>query len=48
MVKLNDNYNGALQKPINSGFDTSSTAHDVIKGIDLKNKTAMLPANIRV
>lgn len=36
------NYNGALQKPINSGFDYNSTAADVIKGIDLKGKIAIV------
>lgn len=41
-MKFNDNYNGALQKPINSGFGVTSTSHDVIKGIDLHNKTVIV------
>ncbi|GGF22724.1 SDR family NAD(P)-dependent oxidoreductase [Flavobacterium limi] len=36
------NYNGALQKPIGSGFNAKSTTKDVIKGIDLKGKTAIV------
>jgi len=30
-----NNYNGALQQPLNSGFNKTSTASEVIKGIDL-------------
>jgi NAD(P)-dependent dehydrogenase (short-subunit alcohol dehydrogenase family) len=41
-MKLKDNYNGVLQKPVNSGFGTTSTVHDVIKGIDLHGKTAIV------
>jgi NAD(P)-dependent dehydrogenase (short-subunit alcohol dehydrogenase family) len=41
-MKLKDNYNGILQKPVNSGFGTTSTVHDVIKGIDLHGKTAIV------
>ena len=37
-----DNYNGKLQKPIGSGFNASSTATDVIKGIDLTGKIAVV------
>ena len=37
-----DNYNGVLQNPIGSGFDASSTASDVIKGIDLTGKVAIV------
>lgn len=37
-----NNYQGALQKPINSGFNARSTASDVIKGIDLKNKNVIV------
>lgn len=37
-----NNYNGALQKPINSGFNHNSTAADVINGNDLKGKTAIV------
>ena len=37
-----DNYNGVLQNPINSGFDATSTASEVIKGIDLTGKVAIV------
>ncbi|MFT3935106.1 MAG: SDR family NAD(P)-dependent oxidoreductase [Chitinophagaceae bacterium] len=37
-----DNYNGALQKPINSGFGAHSTTSEVIKGIDLSGKIAIV------
>jgi NAD(P)-dependent dehydrogenase (short-subunit alcohol dehydrogenase family) len=37
-----NNYNGALQKPIGSGFNATSTTSDVIKGIDLKGKIAIV------
>jgi NAD(P)-dependent dehydrogenase (short-subunit alcohol dehydrogenase family) len=37
-----NNYQGALQKPIGSGFNATSTASDVIKGIDLKGKIAIV------
>lgn len=37
-----NNYQGALQKPIGSGFNAKSTAADVIKGIDLTGKTAIV------
>jgi NAD(P)-dependent dehydrogenase (short-subunit alcohol dehydrogenase family) len=37
-----DNYNGTLQQPINSGFTATSTATDVIRGIDLTGKTAIV------
>jgi len=33
---------GALQKPINSGFNATSTTNDVIKGIDLTRKIAIV------
>ncbi|HVD97753.1 MAG TPA: SDR family NAD(P)-dependent oxidoreductase [Cytophagaceae bacterium] len=36
------NYQGALQHPINSGFNAKSTASDVIKGIDLTGKIAIV------
>lgn len=36
------NYNGALQRPINSGFNAASTATEVIKGIDLTGKIAIV------
>jgi len=37
-----NNYNGALQKPIASGFNATSTTSDVIKGIDLTGKIAIV------
>lgn len=37
-----NNYYGALQQPIKSGFDATSTASEVIKNIDLKGKTAIV------
>ena len=39
---INNNYQGALQIPIGSGFSAASTTHDVIKGIDLTGKTAIV------
>jgi len=35
-------YQGTLQKPINSGFNATSTTNDVIKGIDLTGKIAIV------
>ncbi|WP_341905767.1 SDR family NAD(P)-dependent oxidoreductase [Fluviicola taffensis] len=37
-----NNYQGALQKPIGSGFNGKSTASEVIKGIDLTGKIAII------
>lgn len=37
-----NNYQGALQKPTGSGFNAKSTASDVIKGIDLTGKIAIV------
>lgn len=37
-----EHLNGALQQPINSGFTATSTAQEVIKGIDLTGKTAIV------
>lgn len=37
-----NNYQGALQKPIKSGFKATSTAADVIRGIDLTGKIAVV------
>lgn len=37
-----ENYQSPLQKPVGSGFDATSTANDVIKGIDLRGKTAVI------
>lgn len=36
------NYQGALQKPLGSGFNAISSTTDVIKGIDLKGKIAIV------
>lgn len=36
------NYNGALQKPISSGFNAKSTAENVIQGIDLTGKVVIV------
>lgn len=41
-MKTKDNYNGALQMPVKSGFNASSTTHDVIKGINLTGKTIIV------
>ncbi len=37
-----NNYQGVLQKPINSGFNARSTTEDVIKGISLERKVAIV------
>lgn len=37
-----NNYQGALQHPIGSGFNAKSTATEVIKGIDLTGKVAIV------
>ena len=37
-----NNYQGALQKPIGTGLNATSTASDVIKGIDLTGKIAIV------
>lgn len=37
-----NNYQGALQQPLGSGFTARSTASDVIKGIDLSGKTVII------
>ncbi|UZT98960.1 SDR family NAD(P)-dependent oxidoreductase [Chryseobacterium fluminis] len=37
-----NNYNGALQQPIGSGFNAKSTTTDIIEGIDLKGKIAIV------
>ncbi len=36
------NYQGALQQPLGSGFNATSTTDDVIKGIDLSGKIAIV------
>ncbi|GAA6765611.1 hypothetical protein AAFH68_15470 [Flavobacterium sp. CGRL1] len=37
-----NNYQGALQKKLNSGFNAASTAEEVIKGINLAGQTAIV------
>lgn len=37
-----NNYNGALQKPIGSGFNAASTSIEIIKGIDLTGKITIV------
>lgn len=37
-----NNYNGALQKPIGSGFNMASTSAEVIQGVDLTGKIAIV------
>ncbi|GAB3940554.1 SDR family NAD(P)-dependent oxidoreductase [Spirosoma harenae] len=36
------NFQGALQKPIGSGFNATSTAHEVIDGVDLTGKIVII------
>ncbi|OOQ56516.1 SDR family NAD(P)-dependent oxidoreductase [Mucilaginibacter pedocola] len=40
--QITDNYNGALQRPLNSGFNAKSTAADVMQDISLTGKTAIV------
>ena len=42
MENYNNNYNGKLQQPIGSGFDRNSTADEVLQGINLKGKVAIV------
>jgi len=37
-----NNYQGAMQYPLGTGFSAQSTAHEVIKGIDLSRKIAIV------
>lgn len=37
-----NNYRGALQHPIKSGFNASSTTNDVMEGVDLSGKIAIV------
>jgi NAD(P)-dependent dehydrogenase (short-subunit alcohol dehydrogenase family) len=37
-----NNYSGALQQPLHSGFNAVSTATEVIKGINLTGKIAIV------
>ncbi|EJG02588.1 SDR family NAD(P)-dependent oxidoreductase [Flavobacterium sp. F52] len=39
---IQNNYQGALQQPLNSGFNASSTTIDVIKGISLEGKNVIV------
>jgi NAD(P)-dependent dehydrogenase (short-subunit alcohol dehydrogenase family) len=41
-MNIKDNYNGALQQPIHSGFNATSTVADVMNGIDLSGKTIIV------
>lgn len=41
-LTLTDNYNGRLQQPLRSGFTATSTAAEVIEGIDLRGKVAIV------
>lgn len=41
-MDFTDNSNGVLQNPLHSGFSSTSTTHDVIKGINLTGKTAIV------
>ncbi|HWB23828.1 MAG TPA: SDR family NAD(P)-dependent oxidoreductase [Chitinophagaceae bacterium] len=41
-VTNHNNYNGALQRPVYTGFSATSTAADVINGIDLRGKTVII------
>ncbi|SIN93979.1 SDR family NAD(P)-dependent oxidoreductase [Chitinophaga niabensis] len=41
-METKDNYNGAMQIPVRSGFNASSTTHDVIKGVNLTGKTIIV------
>jgi len=40
--EITNNYNGILQRPIGSGFTAISTATDVMNGIDLGGRTAIV------
>jgi len=37
-----NNYQGVIQQPLNSGFNATSTTNDVITGIDLTGKIAIV------
>lgn len=39
---IQNNYQGALQHPLSTGFNAQSTTADVIKGIDLTGKTVIV------
>lgn len=42
MYMAQNNYGGALQQPLHSGFNAASTTNDVIKGINLTGKIAIV------
>jgi NAD(P)-dependent dehydrogenase (short-subunit alcohol dehydrogenase family) len=42
MENSTNNYYGALQQPVGSGFDAASTTTDVIQGVDLHGMTAIV------
>jgi NAD(P)-dependent dehydrogenase (short-subunit alcohol dehydrogenase family) len=41
-IMRQNNYQGALQQPVGSGFNAKSTTHEVINGIDLSGKIAIV------
>src|SRR5690606_3279936 len=41
-IMRQNNYQGALQNPLRSGFNAKATTNDVIKGIDLTGKIAIV------
>lgn len=41
-TSANNNYNGQLQQPVGSGFSSASTAQEVIRGIDLTGRIAIV------
>lgn len=41
-IMRQNNYHGALQQPVGSGFNAKSTAREVINGIDLTGKIAIV------
>ncbi len=41
-MTIKNNYYGALQQPISSGFNATSTSEDVIQGVDLTGKIAIV------
>ena len=42
MEQTVNNYNGALQKPLNSGFSATTTTHHLIKDVNLQGKIAIV------
>lgn len=41
-LTITDNYNGALQQPIHSGYSSTTTAAEIINQVDLTGKTAIV------